>query len=174
MRTRCSACRAHIVSIMSLISRLFYRLLYALNPRETHCISTESWVQWGPQQTFGRKWIDGWIDEYVDEWVGRWVNGWMERWMMSRVSVFTKSPCPGRSPFSGQSLPSPHNSPAMALLSSMAFEGKGKNRTGAEVRMWQSQPCLCWGEVYWRPTLVLLSGKSNGRRSLVDCSPWGL
>ena len=25
----------------------------------------------------------------------------------------------------------------------------------------------------WHPTPVLLSGKSHGRRSLVDCSPWG-
>ena len=25
----------------------------------------------------------------------------------------------------------------------------------------------------WRPTLVLLPGKSHGRRSLVGCSPWG-
>ena len=25
----------------------------------------------------------------------------------------------------------------------------------------------------WQPTPVLLSGKSRGRRSLVDCSPWG-
>ena len=26
----------------------------------------------------------------------------------------------------------------------------------------------------WQPTLVLLPGKSHGRRSLVGCSPWGL
>ena len=26
---------------------------------------------------------------------------------------------------------------------------------------------------HWRPTPVLLSGKSHGCRSLVDCSPWG-
>ena len=26
---------------------------------------------------------------------------------------------------------------------------------------------------HWRPTPVLLPGKSHGRRSLVDCSPWG-
>ena len=26
----------------------------------------------------------------------------------------------------------------------------------------------------WHPTLVLLPGKSHGRRSLVGCSPWGL
>ena len=25
----------------------------------------------------------------------------------------------------------------------------------------------------WHPTLVLLPGKSHGRRSLVGCSPWG-
>ena len=27
--------------------------------------------------------------------------------------------------------------------------------------------------VTWHPTLVLLPGKSHGRRSLVGCSPWG-
>ena len=27
--------------------------------------------------------------------------------------------------------------------------------------------------VIWHPTPVLLPGKSHGRRSLVDCSPWG-
>ena len=26
----------------------------------------------------------------------------------------------------------------------------------------------------WHPTLVLLPGKSHGRRSRVGCSPWGL
>ena len=26
---------------------------------------------------------------------------------------------------------------------------------------------------HWQPTLVLLPGKSHGRRSLVGCSPWG-
>ena len=26
---------------------------------------------------------------------------------------------------------------------------------------------------HWHPTLVLLPGKSHGRRSLVGCSPWG-
>ena len=26
---------------------------------------------------------------------------------------------------------------------------------------------------HWQPTSVLLPGKSHGRRSLVDCSPWG-
>ena len=26
---------------------------------------------------------------------------------------------------------------------------------------------------WWHPTLVLLPGKSHGRRSLVGCSPWG-
>ena len=160
---------------MSLISRLFYYLLYALNLRETHCISTESWVQWGPQQTFGGKWIDGWIDEYVEKWVGRWENGWMEGWMMLRVSVFTKSPCPGRSPFSGQALPSPHSSPAMALLSLMAFKGRDKDRTGAEVRMWQSQPCLCWGEVWSHLYQCRGSFKnscSQRKQTLIVCLLW--
>ena len=27
--------------------------------------------------------------------------------------------------------------------------------------------------IQWHPTPVLLPGKSHGRRSLVDCSPWG-
>ena len=30
------------------------------------------------------------------------------------------------------------------------------------------------GRSQWHPTLVLLPGKSHGRRSLVGCSPWGL
>ena len=30
-----------------------------------------------------------------------------------------------------------------------------------------------WGPRQWQPTLVLLPGKSHGRRSLVGCSPWG-
>ena len=29
------------------------------------------------------------------------------------------------------------------------------------------------GNACWRPTPVLLPGKSHGRRSLVGCSPWG-
>ena len=29
------------------------------------------------------------------------------------------------------------------------------------------------GRRHWRPTPVLLPGKSHGRRSLVGCSPWG-
>ena len=30
-----------------------------------------------------------------------------------------------------------------------------------------------WWRGQWQPTPVLLLGKSHGRRSLVDCSPWG-
>ena len=30
-----------------------------------------------------------------------------------------------------------------------------------------------WRRRQWRPTPVLLPGKSHGRRSLVGCSPWG-
>ena len=30
-----------------------------------------------------------------------------------------------------------------------------------------------WWRRQWHPTPVLLPGKSHGRRSLVDCSPWG-
>ena len=33
---------------------------------------------------------------------------------------------------------------------------------------------LVIGRRRWLPTLVLLPGKSHGRRSLVGCSPWGL
>ena len=32
--------------------------------------------------------------------------------------------------------------------------------------------CSVWGR-QWQPTLVLLPGKSHGRRNLVGCSPWG-
>ena len=32
--------------------------------------------------------------------------------------------------------------------------------------------CTGWSR-QWQPTLVLLPGKSHGRRSLVGCSPWG-
>ena len=32
--------------------------------------------------------------------------------------------------------------------------------------------CIMWRR-HWRPTPVLLPGKSHGRRSLVGCSPWG-
>ena len=30
-----------------------------------------------------------------------------------------------------------------------------------------------WQRRHWRPTPVLLPGKSHGRRSLIGCSPWG-
>ena len=32
---------------------------------------------------------------------------------------------------------------------------------------------LCFRRRQWHPTPILLPGKSNGRRSLVGCSPWG-
>ena len=35
------------------------------------------------------------------------------------------------------------------------------------------EPKLPRGRRQWHPTPVLLPGKSHGRRSLVDCSPWG-
>ena len=34
-------------------------------------------------------------------------------------------------------------------------------------------PILYFWRRQWQPTPVLLPGKSHGRRSLVDCSPWG-
>ena len=34
--------------------------------------------------------------------------------------------------------------------------------------------CTCSGGRQWHPTPVLLPGKSQGWRSLVGCSPWGL
>ena len=37
--------------------------------------------------------------------------------------------------------------------------------------LYQYLPCL--GKRQWHPTPVFLSGKSQGWRSLVDCSPWG-
>ena len=36
-----------------------------------------------------------------------------------------------------------------------------------------SFPSNLWRRSQWHPTPVLLPGKSNGRRSLVGCSPWG-
>ena len=40
---------------------------------------------------------------------------------------------------------------------------------------WSSDVCSSdLGRRQWHPTPVLLPGKSHGRRSLVDCSPWGL
>ena len=48
---------------------------------------------------------------------------------------------------------------------------------------WGNPLCFSWeesqslnmkgGRRQWRPTPVLLPGKSHGRRSLVGCSPWG-
>ena len=32
---------------------------------------------------------------------------------------------------------------------------------------------ICLFSLWWHPTPVLLPGKSQGRRSLVGCSPWG-
>ena len=40
----------------------------------------------------------------------------------------------------------------------------GPNYGGGNEDNWRRQ---------WHPTPVLLPGKSHGRRSLVDCSPWG-
>ena len=34
-------------------------------------------------------------------------------------------------------------------------------------------PKTCFQRRQWHPTPVLLPGKSHGRRSLVNCSPWG-
>ena len=33
--------------------------------------------------------------------------------------------------------------------------------------------CASYRRRQWHPTLVLLPGRSHGRRSLVGCSPWG-
>ena len=50
---------------------------------------------------------------------------------------------------------------AFALLHSIL---KGQICLLLHVFLWRRQ---------WHPTLVLLPGKSHGRRSLVGCSPWG-
>ena len=42
--------------------------------------------------------------------------------------------------------------------------GNSNNQRGLKLDHWRRQ---------WQPTPVLLSGKSQGRRSLVGCSPWG-
>ena len=38
--------------------------------------------------------------------------------------------------------------------------------------IWYCLELVLWRR-QWRPTLVLLPGKSHGQRSLVGCSPWG-
>ena len=43
--------------------------------------------------------------------------------------------------------------------------------TGSPWSLW-SLRLVHWRR-QWHPTLVLLPGKSHGRRSLVGCSPWG-
>ena len=44
-----------------------------------------------------------------------------------------------------------------------------------EGKEWEAITLYCWlfRRRQWHPTPVLLPGKSHGRRSLVDCSPWG-
>jgi len=52
-----------------------------------------------------------------------------------------------------------------AFLSNQCKEIEENNRIGKTRGLfWRSQ---------WQPTPVLLPGNSHGRRSLVDCSPWG-
>ena len=51
-----------------------------------------------------------------------------------------------------------------AFLSDQCKEIEKNNRMGKTRDLWRRQ---------WHPTLVLLPGKSHGRRSLVGCSPWG-
>ena len=50
------------------------------------------------------------------------------------------------------------------FLSDQCKEIEKNNRMGKTRDLWRRQ---------WHPTLVLLPGKSHGRRSLVGCSPWG-
>ena len=38
---------------------------------------------------------------------------------------------------------------------------------------WATVSRVAKSQTQWHPTLVLLPGKSQGRRSLVGCSPWG-
>ena len=40
-------------------------------------------------------------------------------------------------------------------------------------QVWISCSCTSFQRRHWRPTPVLLPGKSHGQRSLVGCSPWG-
>jgi len=49
---------------------------------------------------------------------------------------------------------------------------KDKNIFHSVVAYMQAKDC--YQRRRWHPTLVLLPGKSHGRRSLVGCSPWGL
>ena len=52
-----------------------------------------------------------------------------------------------------------------AFLSGQCKEIEGNNRMGKTRDLFRRRQ--------WHPTPVLLPGKSNGRRSLVGCSPWG-
>ena len=46
--------------------------------------------------------------------------------------------------------------------------------SGSAIGQHSNRVCLsCIRRRQWHPTPVLLPGKSHGRRSLVDCSPWG-
>ena len=52
-----------------------------------------------------------------------------------------------------------------AFLSGQCKEIEGNNRMGKTRDLFRRRQ--------WHPTPVLLPGKSNGRRSLVGCRPWG-
>ena len=54
---------------------------------------------------------------------------------------------------------------------------KTKTKQTNNKKTWMHWSILLWWGKWWRrqwhPTPVLLPGKSQGRRSLVGCSPWG-
>ena len=50
----------------------------------------------------------------------------------------------------------------------------GPSRAEAYIfQLWFAHLCPLLQRRQWHPTPVLLPGNSHGRRSLVDCSPWG-
>ena len=54
-----------------------------------------------------------------------------------------------------------------------AVYGIAQSRTRLKRHSSSSSSRVLFQRRQWHPTPVLLPGKSHGRRSLVDCSPWG-
>ena len=64
---------------------------------------------------------------------------------------------------------------ALDLIATQQLECTIKNRNNCyHPAAWHLDDCIMLTRRrQWHPTPVLLLGKSNGRRSLVGCSPWG-
>lgn len=114
--------------------------------------------------------MNTWMNELVDGWMGEWKDGWC------RESVFSQN-LPAQGGVHSQARPCRHPTAALPwpFSLSMAFKGKDKNRTGAEVRVWQSQPCLCRGEVWsqlYQCRGSFRNSCSQRKQILVVCLLW--